>query len=236
VLDRVPWDQALDIVLRNNGLGKALEGNVLRIAKIDTLIAEQEAARRLAAGREEAEPLVTVFRPLSYAKVKPVAELFKNWAGGGGLSKRGTVLVDERNNTLIVSDISSQIPIIDSILAKLDKRSKQVSIEAAHQRKHQLWLLARDCRGDTRSERSEAHPEAERRAAYQHQLSDSGDHLFVAQHVGAMLHETLVFHQPQRPLRPGISRRDGPAAIGNRMCGIGDVTVEGAPCLGRRVK
>ena len=130
VLDRVPWDQALDIVLRNNGLGKALEGNVLRIAKIDTLIAEQEAARRLAAGREEAEPLVTVFRPLSYAKVKPVAELFKNWAGGGGLSKRGTVLVDERNNTLIVSDISSQIPIIDSILAKLDKRSKQVSIEA----------------------------------------------------------------------------------------------------------
>ena len=68
VLDNVPWDQALDIVLKDNGLGKVLQGNVLRIAKLDTLIAEQETANRMAAARLESAPLVTVFRPLNYAK------------------------------------------------------------------------------------------------------------------------------------------------------------------------
>ena len=61
VLDAVPWDQALDIVLKNNRLGKTLEGNVLRIARMDTLTAEQEAVTKLAQAREDAQPLVTVF-------------------------------------------------------------------------------------------------------------------------------------------------------------------------------
>jgi type IV pilus assembly protein PilQ len=134
VLDNVPWDQALDIVLKNNGLGKVLEGNVLRIAKLDTLMAEQETASKMAAARLEAMPLVSVFRPVNYARASAIATLLKSWAagkeGGGALSKRGSVLVDERTNTLIISDIASQIPIIEGTIAKLDTKTKQVAIEA----------------------------------------------------------------------------------------------------------
>ena len=130
VLDSVPWDQALDIVLKNNGLGKQLEGNVLRIAKMDTLTAEQESSTKLAAAREEAAPLVTIFRPINYAKAAIISTMLKSWVGGGALTKRGSVLVDDRTNTVIVSDIQTQIPIIESIIGKLDKKAKQVVIEA----------------------------------------------------------------------------------------------------------
>jgi type IV pilus assembly protein PilQ len=133
VLDNVPWDQALDIVLKNNGLGKVLEGNVLRIAKLDTLAAEQETANKMAAARLEAAPLVTVFRPVNYAKASAIATLLRTWATGkessGGLSKRGTVLVDERTNTLVISDVASQIPIVQGVIARLDTKTKQVAIE-----------------------------------------------------------------------------------------------------------
>src|SRR5439155_26939315 len=94
VLDNVPWDQALDIVLKNNNLGKALEGNVLRIAKVETLTAEQTGAAKLVEARIDAQPLVTKFLPVNYAKAVTIAGLLKTWIGGGALSKRGTVLVD----------------------------------------------------------------------------------------------------------------------------------------------
>ena len=110
VLDSVPWDQALDIVLKNNGLGKVLEGNVLRIARLQTLTAEQEGVTKLAAARMDAAPLVTVFRPINYAKATEIATLLKTWTGGGALTRRGTVLVDVRGNTLIVSDVQSRYP------------------------------------------------------------------------------------------------------------------------------
>ena len=130
VLDAVPWDQALDIVLKNNRLGKTLEGNVLRIARIETLTAEEEATTKLAAAREDALPLVTVFRPVNYAKATTISTMLKSWVGGGALSKRGNILVDERTNTLIISDIQTQTPVIQSIIEKLDKKAKQVQIEA----------------------------------------------------------------------------------------------------------
>jgi type IV pilus assembly protein PilQ len=130
VLDAVPWDQALDIVLKNSHLGRTLEGNVLRIARLDTLTSEQEQAAKLAAAREEAQPLVTVFRPVNYAKASTIATMLKSWVGGGALSKRGNILVDDRANTLIISDIQTQIPVIESIISRLDKKAKQVQIEA----------------------------------------------------------------------------------------------------------
>jgi type IV pilus assembly protein PilQ len=132
VLDNVPWDQALDIVLKNNGLGNVLEGKVLRIARLETLMAENETANKMAAARLDEAPLVTVFRPVNYAKASIIATLLlkkvgkEDWA----VSKRGSVLVDDRTNTLIISDIASQIPIIEGILAKLDTKTKQVAIEA----------------------------------------------------------------------------------------------------------
>jgi len=130
VLDQVPWDQALDIVLKNNHLARSLEGNVLRISRMETATADQEAIAKLAAAREEAAPLVTRFRPINYAKATNIATILRAWVGGGALTKRGTVQLDDRNNTLIISDIASQIPIIDSIIDKLDKKAKQVAIEA----------------------------------------------------------------------------------------------------------
>ena len=130
VLDSVPWDQALDIVLKNNHLGKVLEGNVLRIATMATLTQEQEALTKLEAARVDAMPLVTIFRPVNYAKAATIATMLKTWVGGGALTKRGNVLADDRTNTLIISDIQSQIPIIQDIITKLDKKAKQVAIEA----------------------------------------------------------------------------------------------------------
>jgi type IV pilus assembly protein PilQ len=130
VLDDVPWDQALDLVLNNNGLGDRLEGNVLRIARLSTLTSEQEQSKKLAMAREDSAPLATVFRPLSYAKGATIAALLKTWVGGGALSPRGTVLVDERSNTLIISDIASHIPRIETIVSKLDRKAQQVSIQA----------------------------------------------------------------------------------------------------------
>ena len=130
VLDSVPWDQALDIVLKNNDLGKALEGNVLRIARMQTLTAEQESQTRLVAARIDAAPLVTIFRPLNYAKAAEVQTLLKTWIGGGALTRRGVVVIDIRSNTVIISDVPTQIPIIQNILDKVDRKAKQVSIEA----------------------------------------------------------------------------------------------------------
>jgi type IV pilus assembly protein PilQ len=130
VLDSVPWDQALDIVLKNERLGKVMEGNVLRIAKVETLTAEQEGQMKLASARMDAAPLVTVFRPINYAKAAEIASVLKTWVGGGALSRRGTVLVDTRGNTLIVSDVQTQMPTIMDIISKMDRKAKQVSIEA----------------------------------------------------------------------------------------------------------
>jgi type IV pilus assembly protein PilQ len=97
---------------------------------VETLTAEQEGQTKLAAARLDAAPLVTVFRPINYAKAQDIATLLKTWAGGGALSRRGTVLVDARSNTLIISDVQTQIPIIENIVSKIDKKAKQVSIEA----------------------------------------------------------------------------------------------------------
>lgn len=133
VLDSVPWDQALDIVLKNNGLGKTLEGNVLRIARMSTLTAEQDEVTKLEVARMNAAPLVTIFRPVNYAKAQDIVMLLKTWSGGksgGALSPRGTALFDTRSNTVIVSDVGTQIPMIENAIDKLDKKAKQISIEA----------------------------------------------------------------------------------------------------------
>ena len=130
VLDDVPWDQALALVLNNNGLGDRLEGNVLRIAKVSTLTREQEEDRKLAIAKEDSAPLVTVFRQLNYAKAPTLAALLKTWSGGGALSPRGSVLVDERSNTLVITDVGTHIPKIEAVINKLDRKAQQVSIQA----------------------------------------------------------------------------------------------------------
>lgn len=125
VLDDVPWDQALDIVLQNNGLDKRLEGNVLRIATRDTFRAEAEGRR----AQQEAQALsvdktqYTHF--LSYAHAADVVPIVKKF-----LSARGDVIADPRTNALILTDIPSTIPDIQRLLRELDRKTQQVEIEA----------------------------------------------------------------------------------------------------------
>ncbi|HKS75128.1 MAG TPA: type IV pilus secretin PilQ [Terriglobales bacterium] len=125
VLDDVPWDQALDIVLKNNDLARQLEGNVLRIATVETLRKEAEGRR----AQQEAEALavdkVSVTRFLSYAHSKDVVPTVKKF-----LTQRGDVISDDRTNALIISDIPSVMPGIDRLLTQLDRKTQEVEIEA----------------------------------------------------------------------------------------------------------
>src|SRR5580698_756338 len=125
VLDEVPWDQALDIVLQNNGLDKQLSGNVLRVATRDTLKKEAETERDLEKAQAEAVAPVTVTRVLSYAKAATMKDTLKKC-----LSARGDILSDDRSNQIIIRDIPSVIPTIDNLLHQLDRKSQQVEIEA----------------------------------------------------------------------------------------------------------
>ena len=125
VLDNVPWDQALDIVLKNNDLDKQLDGNVLRIATRATLKAEAQEASDLAKAQAEAANVVTTTRVLSYAKATTIATTLKKF-----LSSRGDILADDRTNTLIIRDIPGTFPVIDNLLRQLDRKSQQVEIEA----------------------------------------------------------------------------------------------------------
>jgi type IV pilus assembly protein PilQ len=125
VLDEVPWDQALDIVLQNNGLDKQLHGNVLRIATLDTIKKEAETARDLRKAQNDAQEMITVTRVLSYAKADLLAPVLKKF-----LTTRGDVLFDVRSNQLIIRDIPAVIPNIDNLIHQLDRKSQQVEIEA----------------------------------------------------------------------------------------------------------
>jgi type IV pilus secretin PilQ/predicted competence protein len=125
VLDDVPWDQALDIVLKNNDLDKQLDGNVLRLATKETLRKEAEENRDLAKAVAEAADVVTTTRVLSYAKSTDMSATLKKF-----LSSRGDIIADDRSNTLIIRDIPSTLPVMDNLIRQLDRKSQQVEIEA----------------------------------------------------------------------------------------------------------
>lgn len=125
VLDDVPWDQALAIVLQNNSLQCQLNGNVLRIALPDTLRKEADAIRATQEAQALAVDRVTVTRYLSYGTAKNVVPTLKAF-----LSKRGDIIADDRTNSVIIQDIPSVIPGIDRLIKELDRKSQQVEIEA----------------------------------------------------------------------------------------------------------
>ena len=125
VLDDVPWDQALDIVLKNNDLSRQLEGNVLRIATVETMRKEAEGRRAQVEAEALAVDKVTVTRFLSYAHSKDVVTTIKSF-----LTQRGDVISDDRTNALIIQDIPSVMPAIDRLLTQLDRKTQEVEIEA----------------------------------------------------------------------------------------------------------
>ena len=125
VLDDVPWDQALAIVLDNNGLACTLQGNVLRIATLETMKTEAEARRAQQEAQALAVPKQTITRYLSYGHARDAVTILKKF-----LSARGDVVADERSNALIIEDIPSVLPKVEELIRMLDRKAPEVEIEA----------------------------------------------------------------------------------------------------------
>jgi len=126
-LINVPWDQALDIILKTHNLDKVIEGNIIRIAPADKLAREKEAKARILAAQKEVEPLVTQVFPVSYADVNKVKEAIES---AKVLSNRGNVSTDERISSLIIKDIESNMEKVKNLIETLDRPIPQVMIEA----------------------------------------------------------------------------------------------------------
>jgi len=123
----VPWDQALDIILRANKLGYAVDGTIVRIAPNTVLKAEEDERKALLDAQNDASQLGTLQRQLSYAKGEDVATLLKS---ANVLTKRGQANVDPRTNTLIVRDVPTQFAEIGVLIDGIDRAQPQVEIEA----------------------------------------------------------------------------------------------------------
>lgn len=128
-LNAVPWDQALEQILKINRLGMDIDGTIVRIAGLGQLQEEAEQQRRIQASRQEAVPLRTVMKRLSYARASEVAGLLQN-RQGSILSARGAVQVDQRTNTLLIRELPSNIDTVLAVLENLDIPEPQVMIEA----------------------------------------------------------------------------------------------------------
>jgi len=120
----VPWDQALDVILKTNGLDQVTEGNVIRIAPIDKLRQEREALQAAKKAAEQLKELTVDYIRVSYARATELKEQVESV-----LSERGTVTVDERTNQLIIKDTGDAHVRAKELLAKLDLRTPQVLLE-----------------------------------------------------------------------------------------------------------
>ena len=122
----VPWDQALEIILRANQLGYELDGPVLRIAPLSTLADEDRRRRTMAAQRALEGELLVLARTLSYGRAADLGRLVTQAV----LSSRGQLQVDERTNTLIITDLGDRLEAAQELLDTLDRAEPQVEIEA----------------------------------------------------------------------------------------------------------
>ena len=128
-LSGVPWDQALDMILRVRGLDKRLEGNILLIAPTEELMARETQALQSKKQVSDLAPLHTVNISVNYAKAASLASILKS-SEGGILSDRGAVTVDERTNTLLIRDTLLSIDQARKMIDALDIPVKQVLIES----------------------------------------------------------------------------------------------------------
>jgi type IV pilus assembly protein PilQ len=128
-LQNVPWDQALDIVLRTKGLDKRVNDNVIIVGPAEELAAREKADLAARKDIEELAPLRSEYLQVNYAKASDLAALIKS-QGNSLLSQRGSVAVDERTNTLLLQDSSDRLSDIRRLVATLDIPIRQVLIEA----------------------------------------------------------------------------------------------------------
>ena len=148
-LNKVPWDQALDIIMRSKGLDMRKQGNILLIAPIEEIAEREQKEIESKKKLEELAPLETYVARVKYAEAKEIYKFFnapraqangsgQQRSGGGGgqgstfsiLSERGSAIVDERTNTIILTDIGNKIDEFKRLLARIDIPVKQVLIEA----------------------------------------------------------------------------------------------------------
>lgn len=143
-LKDVPWDQALDIIMKNKGLDKRVSGNVISVAPADELVAKEKAALTAEQEKEGLEPLRTEVFTLKYQKAEDFKKILNGGvdiaAGGGGaggqgginriLSQRGSVNHDPRTNTIFVQDTAKKLEEIQTVINKVDVAVKQVMIES----------------------------------------------------------------------------------------------------------
>ncbi len=128
-LKNVPWDQALDIILRSKGLGMRKEGNVMMVAPQEEIAAREKLELEARKQVEELAPLRTEFMQINYAKASDLAALIQS-DKNNLLSNRGNVTIDERTNTLIVQDVGNSLEAIREMISKLDVPIRQVMIES----------------------------------------------------------------------------------------------------------
>jgi type IV pilus assembly protein PilQ len=128
-LKNVPWDQALDIILQSKALGKRQAGNVMMIAPAEEIATRERIELEGMKQKTELAPLRTEFFQANYAKASELAELLKSQTGSL-LSERGSVTVDDRTNTLLISDTADQLDAIRALVHRLDVPIRQVLIES----------------------------------------------------------------------------------------------------------
>jgi len=136
-LTNVPWDQALDIVLDARNLDKRENGNVIWIAPTADIAAREQQLLQAAQDRKQLEPLVTSLVSVSYATAQDLQALIdsaransKNGEDAGLLSERGSIAIDERTNTLMITDTPSRVEAIEKLVRDLDHPVRQVQIES----------------------------------------------------------------------------------------------------------
>jgi type IV pilus assembly protein PilQ len=122
----VPWDQALDIILRANKLGYSVDGTIVRVAPLAVLADEEAQRRKLTEEQALAGELRVLTRALSYARAEEVAPLLTRTV----LSQRGQIQTDARTNTVIINDLADRLEQATQLLATLDQPQPQVEIEA----------------------------------------------------------------------------------------------------------
>lgn len=128
-LKNVPWDQALDIIMRTKGLAKRQVGNVLLVGPSEEISAREKLELQTSQQVEDLAPLRAEYIQINYAKASSIAGLLKD-ENNSLLSTRGTVSVDERTNTLLVQDTASKIDELRKLVHRLDVPVRQVLIES----------------------------------------------------------------------------------------------------------
>ena len=129
-LQDVPWDQALDIIMKTKGLASRSYGNTLIIGTAQDIAAQEQAEFAARQSLEQSAPLQSAFIQVNYAKASDMSELVKGGGKASLLSSRGSISVDARTNTLLVQDTAANIAEIRQMVAKLDIPVKQVLIES----------------------------------------------------------------------------------------------------------